>query len=68
MTQEYRVSWVIQVDADNSEQAAIRARNIQLDPKSLATSFEITLRCPNCKQFHYEDEIEVDLMEGSRDH
>jgi hypothetical protein len=38
---EYLVSWAIQVDADNPLEAARRAREMQLDPNSLATFFTV---------------------------
>ena len=34
---EYRVTWVIDLDAESFEDAARLAREIQLDPDSLAT-------------------------------
>jgi hypothetical protein len=36
---EYHVTWVIDLDGDSFEDAARRAREIQLDPDSLATCF-----------------------------
>ena len=39
---ELRVSWHIDVDADSPEEAAKLAREIQLDPNSLATYFTVT--------------------------
>jgi len=36
---EYRVTWIIDLDAESFEDAARLAREIQLDPDSLATSF-----------------------------
>ena len=38
---EYRVTWVIDLDAESFEDAARVAREIQLDPDSLATHFTI---------------------------
>jgi hypothetical protein len=35
----YRVTWEIEVDAKSPEDAALLARNIQLDPESAATHF-----------------------------
>jgi hypothetical protein len=37
----YRVFWVVDVDADTPEQAARLAREIQLDPTSTATVFDV---------------------------
>ena len=39
---EYRVTWIIDLDAESFEDAARLAREIQLDPDSLATHFMIT--------------------------
>ena len=36
---EYRVTWTIDIEAKSFEDAARVAREIQLDPKSLATHF-----------------------------
>jgi hypothetical protein len=36
---EYRVTWVIDLDTESFEEAARLAREIQLDPDSLATHF-----------------------------
>ena len=38
---EYRVTWVIDLDAESFEYAARLAREIQLDEHSLATHFNI---------------------------
>lgn len=37
----YEVIWRIDIDADSPEDAARRAREVQLDPNSLATCFEV---------------------------
>ncbi len=39
---EYRVTWIIELDADSFEDAANQALEIQRDPESLATHFTIT--------------------------
>lgn len=36
---EYRVTWIIDLDAESFEDAARLAREIQLDPDSFATHF-----------------------------
>ena len=38
---EYNVVWRIDIEAETPEQAAQLARNIQLDPESTATNFQI---------------------------
>ena len=38
---EYRVTWIIDLDAESFEDAARLTREIQLDPDSLATHFII---------------------------
>ena len=40
--QTYRVSWEIDIDADSPEEAARKAREIQLRPDSHATVFDLT--------------------------
>ena len=50
---EYTVAWTIQLDADSPRDAARQAREIQLDPNSIATFFRVT-------------EV-VDLMDGTED-
>lgn len=38
---EYRISWEIDVDATSPEDAARKARAIQLDPESVADVFDV---------------------------
>ena len=38
---EYTVTWTIQVDANNEHDAAIKAWQIQHDPDSTATVFDV---------------------------
>jgi hypothetical protein len=38
---EYLVTWAMTIDADTPRQAAIEAREIQLDPDSRATVFNV---------------------------
>ena len=38
---EYRVTWIIDLDAESFEDAAEKALEIQRDPESLATHFLI---------------------------
>ena len=42
MNSMYHVKWEIDVDAGNAEEAALKARQIQLDPESTATVFEVS--------------------------
>lgn len=42
MTTQYRVTWTIDIWADSAEEAAVRAREIQLDPDSTATEFQVS--------------------------
>jgi hypothetical protein len=41
-TMQYRVTWTIDIDADNPEAAAREALEIQRDPMSIAVSFDVT--------------------------
>ena len=45
MTDRYQVSWVIDIEADSPEEAALRALAIQRDPNSTALVFEIRDDC-----------------------
>ena len=38
---EYRVTWQIDIDAENPKAAAEQGHKIMLDPDSLATVFEV---------------------------
>jgi len=39
---EYRVRWEIDVDAESAREAALKAREAQMDPATLATVFSVT--------------------------
>lgn len=39
---EYRVEWVIELDAESPEEAAAQALEIQRDPESIATVFRVS--------------------------
>lgn len=39
---EYFVRWTVEIDADSPEEAAKIARGMQLDPKSVATVFNVS--------------------------
>lgn len=41
---EFTVTWTIDLDADSAQEAAQRAREIQRDPESTATFFEVAVR------------------------
>ena len=43
----YRVVWTIDLDATSPEVAAEMARDIQRDPASIATVFEVFEECDN---------------------
>lgn len=57
---EYRVMWSVDVQAESPVEAAQEARRMQLDPKSLATVFDVGMRC-ECGSYHIEDADEIDL-------
>lgn len=38
----YRVTWVIDIEAENALDAACYARDIQLDPNNTATVFDVS--------------------------
>lgn len=39
---DYRVRWEIDIDADSPQKAALKALEIQQDPRSRATIFEVS--------------------------
>lgn len=47
---EYRVMWLIDVEADTHMEAALKAQAIQLDPASTATVFIVVDRDHNGAQ------------------
>ena len=46
--QEYKVTWTIEVSAESSVEAAEKAREIQLDPQTMATVFDVTEKVDLC--------------------
>ena len=42
----YRVTWEVDIDAESHEAAALAAREMQLDPYSAATIFNVALERP----------------------
>jgi len=44
---DHHVVWKIDIEADSPREAAVIARNIQKDPGSYATIFEVTENSPN---------------------
>ena len=44
MAREYTVTWVIDLDADSPEDAARKALDVQRDPESIATCFDVAIR------------------------
>lgn len=64
MTERYRISWVIDIEADSPEEAARQALAIQRNSESTATVFEIH---DDCGEFiervdlnDYDNELEAD--------
>jgi hypothetical protein len=56
----YRVAWVIDIEAEDAVEAALRAQEIQRDPDSEASFFEVTdTRTSLCQT--------VDLLGPERD-
>lgn len=57
MGKHYLVSWTIDVfDADSPEEAAWKARVIQLDPDNIATFFDV-------KETPYGEHHSIDLLD-----
>jgi hypothetical protein len=55
---EYRVTWTVDVDAENKRDAAIKARAMQLRPGTTATVFEVVAR-KNGEEFDLRDEFDL---------
>jgi hypothetical protein len=55
----YKVMWEIDISADSPEEAAKRAREIQLDPESWATVFDV-----GC--WHPRKRVQVDLSKEEK--
>ncbi len=53
---EYKVTWTIQLDADDPRQAAVLAKQIMMDPDSSATVYEV-------ENEETGEKTEVDLIE-----
>ena len=65
---EYLVSWLINIDANTPEEAAAKAREIQLDPHSMATIFDVTTPALDGRYYAHNRnriDLEVELEEAS---
>lgn len=65
---EHLVSWVIDIEADTPEEAAMKARAIQLDPHSMATIFDVTPQAADGRFYHHNRvrlDLQVDLEESN---
>ena len=60
----YRVIWRIDVEAESAVAAAERAREVQRDPESIASLFEV-IECPSPRRQtdHSTPRIAVDVRE-----
>ena len=54
---EYKITWKIEVDAENFEEAVLLALSIQRDPNSIATHFHV--------RNQIGEKREVDLLDHS---
>jgi len=50
---EFKVSWVVELEADNPREAALTALEFMQDPRTTATQFDVTDRSGN--------RVEIDL-------
>ena len=48
MTNLYTVTWTIEVSAESAVEAANKARDIQLDPESMAIVFNVSEKVDLC--------------------
>lgn len=62
---EYRVTWIIDVEADSAVDAALVARAAHQDRHSLATMYNVVPWCSACQMHHPEDATNLDLMENT---
>lgn len=62
MSREFRVAWVVDVDADSIEEAAAAALMVHRDGASIATVFNVCPKCA-CGEYHSEDIEVIDLDE-----
>lgn len=58
---EFRIAWGIDIDAETPAEAVRKAREIQLDPDSAATVFEVCPLDDKGRPKHMEKTV-VDLM------
>lgn len=61
---EYKVMWVIDVDAESEAQAAAKALSIHRDKNSMATVFEVVPRCKGCGEYHFDETKTIDVIVG----
>ena len=60
-SREYRVCWTIDLDAESPEQAAEKARAMQMNPESIATVFNVSWRTQEGARLSKN----VDLLENT---
>jgi len=48
VTKDYTVTWTVEISAESSIEAAEKAREIQLDPKSMAIVFNVNEKVDLC--------------------
>ena len=59
---EYKVAWLIEIDADSPREAAEIARKIQQDPNSQADTFHVKAYDGMFKYDHVEEWEEIDTV------
>jgi hypothetical protein len=57
----YKVTWTIDVEADTPEKAAIQALQIQRDPNSIATVFQVLT--PSTHNSYYVQNVDVSALD-----
>jgi len=60
---EYRVTWEIDLEADDAVAAAWQARRMQLRSDSIATVFDVTLTRLGMQHVSNEPTVQIDLLE-----
>mgnify|MGYP006883087109 CR=1 FL=1 len=64
---EYLIKWKIDIEADSPYEAAALARQIQLDPDSTATVFDVFDENYNCEQIDLDIDKETITFEYGQD-
>lgn len=62
---EYYVSWAVDIEADSAEEAALKAKEMHLNPDSTANVFTVSSEVQEPIEIDLDDEIDGDLLLSS---